>query len=817
MPLKSTVSEIENTFMMQSLLNGAVSAKNNDLKAHKESDKIDSAANNSSKSKLTEEQNSFSKVLKENIKQDNVATDTKANNKINTKDQNNAIQKAANKSEMNSLNGVSESTDVKAKNSAISDSANHNKAPSGDIKTNVTTKKSVAIDSNITSNTAETKQMLGLLQKNNAGDAIKVTTSEIQQELGQKILSPSMDAASLQQPSLANSANINYSALTGQQNNSEQMTASGDSDAQTDADQEINNTQNQQLLLAIQSAQQVNTKVNVSNNEVTGESAAEFDINNQLMYLDGSEATLNTTDINPKIESTDASDMLTSEDIAEVAALAANVMTAQNTPQQNMINNAGVNTADFVAGEQVVTGAQGNNELNISNSNNGSNVVNNNVVTSNGTKSTTAEVNIASQLASTEGSSLSDNTLSANPLPANSLSANSTDSNELQTEKVDPIISALTKDNTQQNKSITTPATSMLETIGAENVVEPLTAANNSQALKVADSLGQSVDEQEPVTIETINSTNAQLTEDIPVDVVNVNATKNTAVNSTINKESIDNNIEQQKITTKAANTSNSALNTGGDGSNNEKNDQSSSLKPMAASNQSQPIAANVSGTTPESETDPASIEAALQTLKKSEQDDSAGSPIRHESTAAAQAVTDVNGARPNQTSLAQLDKLMAGNQQQQATNNLLQQPLDIQSKHAAAMMGERVMMMISQGKQEVQIRLDPAELGSMFIKVNIQQDQLQLNIQTQAGLSKDIIEQNMPRLREQLAQQGIQLGEANVQQQSQQQGQQQQNNGMNAMSGRQTHNNGMVEEEQTAVWMPSKVASTDQGIDFYA
>jgi len=125
-------------------------------------------------------------------------------------------------------------------------------------------------------------------------------------------------------------------------------------------------------------------------------------------------------------------------------------------------------------------------------------------------------------------------------------------------------------------------------------------------------------------------------------------------------------------------------------------------------------------------------------------------------------------------------------------------------------------MMMISQGKQEVQIRLDPAELGSMFIKVNVQQDQLQLNIQTQAGLSKDIIEQNMPRLREQLAQQGIQLGEANVQQQSQQQGQQQ-HNGMNAMSGGQTHNNGMDEEDQTAVWMPSKVASTDQGIDFYA
>ena len=781
--------------MMQSLLNGAVSAKNNDLKAHKESDKIDSTTNNSSQSKLTEEQNSFSKVLKDNIKQDNAAKDTKVINK----EKNNADQKAANKSEVDNLNGTSEHISAKVKTSVISDSATNNKVSSGDVKANATANQPIAIDRNTVSNTADAQQTVGLLQINNVENVVKVTTSEIQQELGQKILSPAVDAASLQQPSLANSANINYSTLAGQQNSHDQVAASVTLESDTGADQEINNTHNQQLLLAIQSAQQVNTNVNVSNNEVTGESAAEFDINNQLMYLDGSVATLNTTDINPKIESADVSDMLTSEDIAEVAALAANEMTAPNTPQQSIIDNTGVSTANSILGAQAVNGTQINNQLNASNSNN--------VTSSNGANSTTGEIDITSQLTSAEEATLSDNSLSAN-----SLSVDSANSHQLQTEKAEPITSGLTKDIAQQNKSITASAV-----IGPEGIVEPLTAANNSETLKGVDSLGQNIEGQDVVTMEAINSTNVQFTEEGLVDAANINTTANTTVNSTINKESIDNSIEQQKITTKAANANNSALNTGGDGSNNEKNDGSNTLKPMVANNQSQSTAASVSVTTPESEMDPASIEASLQTLKNSEQDDSVGSPIRHESTAAAQAVTDVNGARPNQTSLAQLDKLMAGNQQQQATNNLLQQPLDIQSKQAAAMMGERVMMMISQGKQEVQIRLDPAELGSMFIKVNVQQDQLQLNIQTQAGLSKDIIEQNMPRLREQLAQQGIQLGEANVQQQSQQQGQQQQNNGMNAMSGAATHNNGMVEEEQTALWMPSKVASTDQGIDFYA
>ena len=169
---------------------------------------------------------------------------------------------------------------------------------------------------------------------------------------------------------------------------------------------------------------------------------------------------------------------------------------------------------------------------------------------------------------------------------------------------------------------------------------------------------------------------------------------------------------------------------------------------------------------------------------------------------------------------LVQTEKLITVNQQVQANNSLLEQPLDLQSKQVASAVGERVMMMISQGKQEVQIRLDPAELGSMFVKVHIQQDQVQLNIQTQALMSKDIIEQNMPRLREQLSQQGIQLGEANVEQQSQQSQQQnQQNNNekANRMSEKLANGLNMTEDNQTAMWMPSKIASKEQGIDYYA
>jgi flagellar hook-length control protein FliK len=147
-----------------------------------------------------------------------------------------------------------------------------------------------------------------------------------------------------------------------------------------------------------------------------------------------------------------------------------------------------------------------------------------------------------------------------------------------------------------------------------------------------------------------------------------------------------------------------------------------------------------------------------------------------------------------------------------------LQQPIELQSKQASVMMGERIMMMLGQGKQEVTIRLDPAELGSMHIKLHVQQDQLQVAIQTQVGQSRDIIEQNLPRLREQLAQQGITLGEASVEQQSRQQGQsesqhsQSSSNVLQAKSGRSDH---LVDDQSE--WLATQIPLPAQGIDYYA
>ncbi|WP_435237044.1 flagellar hook-length control protein FliK [Psychromonas sp. PT13] len=154
------------------------------------------------------------------------------------------------------------------------------------------------------------------------------------------------------------------------------------------------------------------------------------------------------------------------------------------------------------------------------------------------------------------------------------------------------------------------------------------------------------------------------------------------------------------------------------------------------------------------------------------------------------------------------------------ASNTALQQTLDLHAKHSAAMIGERVLMMINQGKQEVHIRLDPAELGSMHIKLHMHQDQLNMSIQTDASQSKDIIEQNLPKLREQLAQQGVNLGNTSVEQNARGQ---QQNTNQQGQSGSQNKSNvstsgdfsqGHDEEIMTRT---VKIPNSEQGIDYYA
>ncbi|MFT5789040.1 MAG: flagellar hook-length control protein FliK [Shewanella sp.] len=79
--------------------------------------------------------------------------------------------------------------------------------------------------------------------------------------------------------------------------------------------------------------------------------------------------------------------------------------------------------------------------------------------------------------------------------------------------------------------------------------------------------------------------------------------------------------------------------------------------------------------------------------------------------------------------------------------------------------MKQQLITMVSQGVQHAEIRLDPAELGSMIVRIQVQGDTTQVQFQVSQHQTRDLIEQAMPRLREMLAEQGMQLTDGQVSQ----------------------------------------------------
>ncbi|MFM5154697.1 flagellar hook-length control protein FliK [Aeromonas veronii] len=149
---------------------------------------------------------------------------------------------------------------------------------------------------------------------------------------------------------------------------------------------------------------------------------------------------------------------------------------------------------------------------------------------------------------------------------------------------------------------------------------------------------------------------------------------------------------------------------------------------------------------------------------------------------------------------------------------------LKLASQEAPAELHQKVNVMLAEKLQQAEIQLDPLGLGKMKIQIHMGSDsQANVHFVVQHGQTREMLEQAMPRLRDMLAGQGIQLGQTQVQQQSQQQQQQGQPtfNGQGQQgqsSGQQRSGNGLVEGELTTSNPSLLVESTNgSGIDFYA
>ncbi|RXJ72921.1 hypothetical protein CS022_12605 [Veronia nyctiphanis] len=154
---------------------------------------------------------------------------------------------------------------------------------------------------------------------------------------------------------------------------------------------------------------------------------------------------------------------------------------------------------------------------------------------------------------------------------------------------------------------------------------------------------------------------------------------------------------------------------------------------------------------------------------------------------------------------------------------SVAQSPLQLSTNQneAAAALAERVNIMMSKNLRQVDIRLDPPELGRVQIKLSMGSDQqasVQFTVSSQHA--RDALESTMPRLREMMQQQGLQLSQSSVQQQDSGNrqafsgdGQQGDNKG-SSDSG---HNGVKLEEDANTLVRDLYIRPASDGVDYYA
>ncbi|QOL27094.1 flagellar hook-length control protein FliK [Thalassotalea sp. LPB0316] len=117
------------------------------------------------------------------------------------------------------------------------------------------------------------------------------------------------------------------------------------------------------------------------------------------------------------------------------------------------------------------------------------------------------------------------------------------------------------------------------------------------------------------------------------------------------------------------------------------------------------------------------------------------------------------------------VDHQVSHQQQLKQVEKVALEVINVNHKNFAQQVKEKVLVMVSQKLQSVDIQLDPPELGNVHIRVNLQGEQAMVNFVVQQPQAKEALEQHMNRLRDMLSESGIDLGDTDVKQQFAQQG----------------------------------------------
>ncbi|WP_299791316.1 flagellar hook-length control protein FliK [uncultured Shewanella sp.] len=161
-----------------------------------------------------------------------------------------------------------------------------------------------------------------------------------------------------------------------------------------------------------------------------------------------------------------------------------------------------------------------------------------------------------------------------------------------------------------------------------------------------------------------------------------------------------------------------------------------------------------------------------------------------------------------NRTDLPQFQlSLRQGSEQQNMMQDMIQR--------FSPVMRQQLMTMVSQGVHQAEIRLDPPELGQMMVRVQVQGEQTQVQFQVSQHQTRDLIEQAIPRLKDLLSEQGMQLTDSHVSQDNMGQGERGEDGGSESSGGYGSDMDEITAEDP--LLSTNQTTSYSSGIDYYA
>jgi len=177
---------------------------------------------------------------------------------------------------------------------------------------------------------------------------------------------------------------------------------------------------------------------------------------------------------------------------------------------------------------------------------------------------------------------------------------------------------------------------------------------------------------------------------------------------------------------------------------------------------------------------------------------------------------------------LGQTDTVMHENNQLRAEASKSQQQFEgfdkavnIHKPEGQQQLNEKIRWMVNARNTMAEIRLDPPELGSMQVRVNVSGDAASVSFIVQSQQAKEALAEAMPKLRDMLSEQGIELGDAQVRKDNSsgnENGQQLAGNGNEGRGdGNRNGNDELDEMENGRVIEQSVTRAAKGGIDFYA